>query len=85
MVLLPVVQELQDFLSELKVQCADGLIAARDDGTAWPSEKEMQTRPGRRSPTSLATSQTARATAIPHHVVSEVNLIRAFERIKGRQ
>jgi hypothetical protein len=26
------------------VQRADGLIAVRDDGTAWPSEKEMQTR-----------------------------------------
>jgi hypothetical protein len=26
------------------VQRADGSIAVRDDGTVWPSEKEMQTR-----------------------------------------
>jgi hypothetical protein len=43
-VLLPVLPELQVFLTELKVQRADGLIAVRDDGAAWPSEKEMQTR-----------------------------------------
>jgi hypothetical protein len=40
---LPVLSELQAFMGELKVQRADGLIAVRDDGTAWPSE-EMQTR-----------------------------------------
>ena len=43
-VLLPVMQELQDFMAELKVQRADGLIAVRDDGTEWSSEKDMQTR-----------------------------------------
>jgi integrase len=39
-----VLQELQDFMVELKVRRADGLIAVRDDGTAWESEKDMQTR-----------------------------------------
>jgi integrase len=43
-ILLPVMPELQAFLADLKVQRTDGLIAVRDDGTAWPSEKEMQTR-----------------------------------------
>jgi integrase len=43
-VLLPALPELQEFLAELKVQRADGLIAVRDDGSQWPSEKEMQTR-----------------------------------------
>jgi site-specific recombinase XerD len=37
-------KELQDFLAELKVQRADGMITVRDDGALWPSEKEMQTR-----------------------------------------
>jgi hypothetical protein len=41
---LPVMHELQNFMTDLKVQRADGLIAVRDDGTEWPSEKEMQTR-----------------------------------------
>ena len=35
---------MQDFLAELKVQRADGVIAVRDDGSLRPSEKEMQTR-----------------------------------------
>jgi hypothetical protein len=43
-VFLPVMQEMQDFLAELKVQRADGAIAVREDGSLWPSEKEMQTR-----------------------------------------
>jgi len=43
-VLLPVLPELQTFLAKLKVQRADGAIAVRDDGSLWPSEKEMQTR-----------------------------------------
>lgn len=43
-VFLPVLKEMQDFMIELKVQRADGLIAVRDDGTPWESEKEMQTR-----------------------------------------
>jgi hypothetical protein len=42
-VFLPVMQELQDFVAELKVKRTDGLIAVRDGGTAWVSEKEMQT------------------------------------------
>jgi len=41
---LPVLPELQTFLSDLKIRRADGLIAVRDDGTEWASEKEMQTR-----------------------------------------
>jgi hypothetical protein len=42
--LLPVLIELQEFLGGTKVERADGLIAIRDDGSAWESEKEMQTR-----------------------------------------
>lgn len=41
---LPVLPELQTFLTELKLLRADGLIAVRDDGSEWASEKEMQTR-----------------------------------------
>jgi site-specific recombinase XerD len=42
--LLPVLHELQEFMGSLKVERADGLIAIRDDGSVWDSEKEMQTR-----------------------------------------
>ena len=42
--LLPVLHELQEFLGTMKVERADGLIAIRDDGSTWESEKEMQTR-----------------------------------------
>jgi hypothetical protein len=41
---LPVATELQAFLAERTVRSVDGLIAIRDDGSAWASEKEMQTR-----------------------------------------
>ncbi|MGX1323880.1 integrase [Bradyrhizobium sp. USDA 377] len=41
---LPVMQEYQDFLTSLTVQRADGLIAVRNDGSEWKSEKEMQTK-----------------------------------------
>jgi hypothetical protein len=41
---LPVAMELQDFLSARKVRSADGVIAIRDDGSPWASEKDMQTR-----------------------------------------
>jgi hypothetical protein len=41
---LPVDVELQRFLAARTVHRADGLIAVRDDGTAWLSEKEMQSR-----------------------------------------
>jgi hypothetical protein len=41
---LPVLPELIAFLAERKVRAADGTIAIRDDGTAWASEKDMQTR-----------------------------------------
>jgi integrase len=41
-VFLPAALELQDFLS--KLDRTSTLIAVRDDGTPWPSEKEMQTR-----------------------------------------
>jgi hypothetical protein len=43
-VFLPAMQEMQDFLAELTVRRADGVTAVRDDGSLWPSEKEMQTR-----------------------------------------
>jgi len=36
--------ELQTFLASRKVRSADGLIAIRDDGSPWESEKDMQTR-----------------------------------------
>ena len=39
---LPAMQELQDFLAS--VSRSSTLIAVRDDGMPWPSEKEMQTR-----------------------------------------
>jgi hypothetical protein len=41
---VPAMPELQDFLAGLKVRTKDGLIALRDDGTPWESEKDMQTR-----------------------------------------
>lgn len=41
---LPVLPELQAFLADQKVQRADGLICVRDNGSAWGSEKDMQTR-----------------------------------------
>lgn len=43
-IMLPVQQEFQAFVASPKVQRADGLIAVRDNGQPWPSEKEMQTR-----------------------------------------
>jgi hypothetical protein len=43
-VFLPVMPEYLEFITQLKVQRADGLIATRDDGSEWLSEKEMQTR-----------------------------------------
>jgi integrase len=42
-VTLPVLPEFIEFMASLKVQRADGLIAVRDDGSLWTSEKEMQT------------------------------------------
>jgi len=39
---LAAMQELQDFLAGLSRSST--LIAVRDDGTSWPSEKEMQAR-----------------------------------------
>jgi site-specific recombinase XerD len=42
--LLPVLVELQNFLADKKVQRRDGLIAVRDDGSMWRSEKQMQYR-----------------------------------------
>jgi integrase len=41
-VFIPAQRELQDFLA--KLDRTSTLIAVRDDGTPWPSEKEMQTR-----------------------------------------
>ena len=43
-VFLPVMPEYLRFMADLKVQRADGLLAVRDDGSPWASEKEMQTR-----------------------------------------
>jgi integrase len=40
---LPAMRQLQIFLAGLKSRSST-LIAVRDDGTPWPSEKEMQTR-----------------------------------------
>lgn len=45
--LLPVLVELQNFLADKKVQRSDGLIAVRDDGSMWRSEKQMQHRVSR--------------------------------------
>jgi len=42
--LLPVMTELRTFLATRKVRSAEGLIAIRDDGSPWNSEKDMQTR-----------------------------------------
>jgi Phage integrase family len=41
-IFLPTMNELQTFLASLNRSST--LIAVRDDGTPWPSEKEMQTR-----------------------------------------
>ncbi|RZN19509.1 integrase [Bradyrhizobium sp. Leo121] len=41
---LPVLPELQAFLAARDIRRADGLIAIRDDGSPWESEKDMQTR-----------------------------------------
>ena len=41
-IFLPAMNELQTFLASLNRSST--LIAVRDDGTPWPSEKEMQTR-----------------------------------------
>jgi integrase len=43
-VFLPVMQEMQDFMAELTVTRADGLICVRGNGSPWATEKEMQTR-----------------------------------------
>ena len=40
--LLPVMVEMQSFLAARKVQSADGLIAIRDDGSAWAGEQERR-------------------------------------------
>ncbi|MGB6434527.1 MAG: integrase [Bradyrhizobium sp.] len=42
--LLPVLPELQVFLGARDIRRADGLIAIRDDGSPWETEKDMQTR-----------------------------------------
>jgi integrase len=43
-VFMPVLPPLIAFLAERKVERADGLIAIRDDGSAWETEQDMQTR-----------------------------------------
>src|ERR1700733_4357808 len=43
-IFLPVLKEFQDFMAELTVIRADGLIAVRDNGKPWETELEMQTR-----------------------------------------
>lgn len=43
-VFLPVLPDLQEFMLTLTVRRADGLLAVRDDGSAWDNEKDMQTR-----------------------------------------
>lgn len=42
--LLPVLPELQAFMSARDIRRADGIIAVRDDGSLWDSESDMQTR-----------------------------------------
>jgi integrase len=123
-VLLPVMPELQAFLAELaegKVQRADGIIAVRNDGSAWSSEKRMQIvvsiwlreqqaaghigagttlhglrvsyaawwrRNGattREVADLIGDSSEAMGVHYTRHVEAEVNIIRAFSRIKGEQ
>jgi integrase len=41
---VPATPELQAFLAAIKIRTPNGLIALRDDGKPWESEKDMQTR-----------------------------------------
>lgn len=127
-VIMPVLPEFQEFMAgqlaaakaRLKVHRADGLIAVRDDGTAWSSEKELQTavshylrdleRDGvigagttlhglrvsyaawwkrfggasnREVADLLGDESEAMGAHYTRHVEREVNVIRAFQRVKN--
>jgi hypothetical protein len=118
--LLPVTIEFQTFLTERKLQSSDGLIAIRDDGSRWPSEKEMQTRVShwlrdREREGKIGAGTTLHGLRVSYaawwkrngasnsevaeligdkseamgghytrHVESEININRAFDRIKAR-
>lgn len=117
---MPVLPELQTFLADIKVQRADGLIAVRDDGTEWASEKEMQTRVShwlrdRERDGLIGAGTTLHGLRVSYaawwkrngatnrevadligdksetmgahytrHVEAEVNIVRAFERLKDK-
>ncbi|MBR0777863.1 tyrosine-type recombinase/integrase [Bradyrhizobium diazoefficiens] len=119
-VFMPVLPEFQTFIAGLKVKRSDGLIAVRDDGTPWQSEKEMQTRVSRflrgferdgvigagttlhglrvtyaawwkRNGASdgevadlLGDESESMGKHYTRHVEREVNVIRAFERVKDK-
>lgn len=118
--LLPVQAELQDFLAARDIGRADGVIAVRDDGSLWESEKDMQTRVShwlrdqeragrigagttlhglrvtyaawwKRNGASnaevaelIGDKSEAMGKHYTRHVESEVNVIRAFSRLKDK-
>jgi hypothetical protein len=75
-VTLPMMQELQDFLAELKVQRADGMITVRDDG-AQRRHRCGGDRPDRRLVGTHGQAHT-------RHVESEININRAFKRVQDK-
>jgi len=97
-VTLPMMQELQDFLAELKVQRADGILAARP-GTRWPCRKgnDAARPPGIQRRMVAANGATvAEVTDLigdlsermgrhnTRHVESEININRAFKRVQDK-
>jgi integrase len=119
---LPELQELQDYLADLKVRTPDGPIALRDDGAPWANEKDMQTRVShwlrdREREGLIGAGTTLHGLRVSYaawwkrtggasngevadllgdksermgkhytrHVEREVNVIRAFERVKDKQ
>jgi hypothetical protein len=119
--LLPVQVELQTFLGSRDIRRADGLIAIRDDGSLWESEKDMQTRVShwlrdrerdgligagttlhglrvsyaawwKRNGASnaevaelIGDKSEAMGKHYTRHVESEVNVVRAFNRLKDKK
>jgi integrase len=119
---LPELQQLQDYLADIKVRTPDGPIALRDDGTPWASEKDMQTRVShwlrdREREGMIGAGTTLHGLRVSYaawwkrtggasdgevadllgdksermgkhytrHVEREVNVIRAFERVKDKK
>jgi hypothetical protein len=118
--LLPVQTELQTFMAARDIRRADGIIAVRDDGSLWASEKDMQTRVShwlrdqergghigtgttlhglrvtyaawwKRNGASnaevaelIGDKSEAMGKHYTRHVESEVNVIRAFNRLKDK-